>query len=166
MPSSDARTWIDAPVDEVAAIAMDTARLAEWFALAVPVAVTDGTDVGRVGTRVDVAWRVGHAGFGHMTTVRRLRDIVHLDVVSATGGPGRLCLSLGAWNGGTLVELRADLDGWPVRASTLRRGLRRSARRLGRLTTDPEGSQRTAASPHGGMARVSPEHDAGAVPTS
>lgn len=166
MPSSDARTWIDAPVDDVAAIATDADRLAEWFEFAVPLAVAGGTDVGRVGTRVDVAWRLGHVGIGRMTTVRRLRDIVHLDVDSATGGSGRLCLSLGAWNGGTLVELRADLDAWPVRASTLRRGLRRSARRLGRLATVPAPSERTAASPHGGRARVSPGHDAGAVPTS
>lgn len=166
MPSSDVRTWIDAPVGEVAAIVTDAARLAEWFELAVPLTVAGDTDLGRVGTRFDVDWRLGHAGAGRMTTVRRLRDIVHLEVDSAAGGPGRLCLSLGAWEEGTLVELRADLDGWPVRGGVLRRALARCARRLDRLATAPALAGRAAASSHGRIPRVSPEHDAGAIPTS
>lgn len=164
MPSSDARTWIDARVDEVVGIVTDAARLGEWFEPARPVGVAEGTDLGLVGTSVDVTWQLGHAGPGRMRTTRRVRDVLHLEVEDAAGTVGRVCISLSPWQEGTMVELRADLDGWPVRGFSLRRALRRSVRHLAQRAASS--TSRVTASPRRRIPDVRPEHDAGAIPTS
>lgn len=165
MPSSDVRTWIDAPVGEVVATATDPTRLADWYEVATPVAADAHTDLGRVGTRLEVAW-LGGTGAGWVTTTRRRRDVVHLEAVHEDGPVGHLVISLSPWDGGTQAELRADLDGWPVRARTLRRSLHRSLERLEAAVVASDAPARATASPPGRSLRVTPEHDAGMAPTS
>lgn len=169
MPSSATRTWTPTPLEPVVAVATDAARLSEWLPMVRPAAVPDALDLGQVGTRLDVDWQLGNGGRGRLTTVRRVRDVLHLDAEHHAGGHGHLCISLSPWDGGTMVELVADLDGWPVGQRQLRRHLRRSARRLPALAEAQ--AQRPAttvgtASAHGGRLGLTPEHDAGAVPTS
>lgn len=169
MPSSDTRTWTPTSLGPVVAIATDATRLSEWLPMARPVTVPGALDLGQVGTRLDVDWQLGDGGPGRLTTVRRVRDVLHLEAEHHAGGHGHLCISLSPWDGGTMVELVADLDGWPVGQRQLRRHLRRSARRLPALAeTQPQRPATTegTASAHGGRLGLPPEHDAGAVPTS
>lgn len=135
MPNTDAWIWIDSPVDEVVAVATDARRLGDWHALLATADERDRSDLGAVGSSIDATWRLGRTAPVRLTTTRRIRDVVYLDVTGRDGATGRLCVSMSPWDGGTAVELRADLDGWRVGRRALRRSLERSARDLRRLVT-------------------------------
>lgn len=130
MPSTEFSTWIDAPVGTVFAIATDPDRLDRWFRPVEAVRPPGGTGLGTGGSSLDADWRLGRTVRARLSTIRRVRDIVHLELATADGLAGRLCFAFSPWDGGTAVELRVDLDGWRVSRLRLHRALRRSARDL------------------------------------
>lgn len=130
MPSTEFSTWIDAPVGTVFAIATDPDSLDRWFRPVEAIRPCEGTGLGTEGSSLDADWRLGRTVRARLSTVRRVRDIVHLELATADGLAGRLCFAFGSWDGGTAVELRVDLDGWRLSRLRLHRALRRSGRDL------------------------------------
>lgn len=152
MPSTEISTWIDAPVGTVFAIATDPERLNRWFRPVGIVRLTEECDLGVERSSLDAEWRLGRTVRARLSTVRRVRDIVHLELTTVDGMDGRLCFAFSPWQGGTAVELRADLDGWRLSRLRLRRALRRSARDLAGLADRAAGEAEAVAAVSGATA--------------
>lgn len=133
MPSTETSSWIDAPVGSVVAIATDPDRLTAWFRPVAEVRAARSGDLGIERSSLDVDWALGTTVPARLSTVRRIRDVVHLDLSTVDGKAGRLCFAFSPWDGGTAIELRADLDGWRLSRPRLRRALLGSLRDLAAL---------------------------------
>lgn len=135
MRSADAWRRIDAPVGEVVAVATDPGRLHEWFRPVDAVHPGGSADLGRAGSSVPVTWRLGRRSRAHLTAVRRIRDVLYTDLMIGGVPAGRLCFSFSPWDGGTAVELRADLHPSWLPRPNLRRALVHSIHALDRIVT-------------------------------
>lgn len=128
------RDWIDAPVDDVADRALRGDTLATWCGV---VRAGEGGDLRRVGTVVDVTFPDRRATRGRLRTTRTVRGAVQLDVLVDDRPIGDLWLSVSPWDGGTALEVVADLPASLVARGRITRGLRPTAGRQAELLRRP-----------------------------
>lgn len=111
------RTWVDAPIRDVADRALQGDALADWLD---PLASARGDDLRRVGAVTHVTFADRRRTSARLRTTRAVRDVVAMDVLVDDARVGEVWLSMSAWDGGTAVEVVTDLPGPLSRAGTRR----------------------------------------------
>lgn len=124
MATTHRRSWVDAPVAEVAAHVLRGDGIASWIDA---VRSATGGDLRQIGSTAEVTFTDRRGTRGTLRTTRTVRDAVHLDVIVHGRQVGDLWLSASPWDGGTALEVVADLPA----ALARRRWSRRAARAHG-----------------------------------
>ena len=119
------RAWLAAAPEVVADVGLAVAALPSWHRAVTAIEAPDAVDLRDplARGRITLADRHGQVP-GTWRVRRRVRDTVHLEVVTDLGAAIELLVSCSPWDGGTAVELgieRADARGWVAAWDAARR---------------------------------------------